>query len=184
MLLLAGCRQIFGIDDPHAPIDAKVVRDITLDSERPRDAANLDCSQLPIKPPDLIDESQNAGATTLRISAFKFDNGTSYFVGAAGVPIQAGFKYSWLDTACAGSCVDQIEIGYVPGDRLGCPFDAVVPKNMPTGGTLSYAIIAPTASGWTSVRLAIGQNTSCTSATTWFFGPPPATDIVGYVCVH
>jgi hypothetical protein len=53
-------------------------------------------------------------------------------------------------------------------------------------GSSMFTLTAPAMLGWTSIRIAIGQNISCTAngANTWFEGPPPATEIAGYVCVH
>ncbi|HEX7700557.1 MAG TPA: hypothetical protein VF403_07550, partial [Kofleriaceae bacterium] len=68
MLLLVGCRQIFGIDDPHAMADAFVMQDAPI-ADAPADAApliqdaSLDCMMQPPAPADALDESQNAGAT-------------------------------------------------------------------------------------------------------------------------
>jgi hypothetical protein len=189
LLLLVGCRQIFGIADPHAMADAFVMQDGPID-DAPTDApplpldAALDCTMQPPAPLDALDESQNAGLTTLRIKGFKINsNGSKYLVASADDSFMVDFQYTWTDTSCANNCIDQVEIGYVPGDRVGCAFDGQVPKGPPISGNPSYTMTAPATLGWTSIRIAIGQALTCGTGT-WFEGPPPATEIAGYVCVH
>ena len=191
LLLLVGCRQVFGIDDPHArgidaqPMAADADIDATIDAAIVQDAA--DCSMQPAAPPFQLDESQNAGATTLRIKNLKVGTtGGKYIVAAAGDAFDVAFNYTWVYSSCASNCIDQIEIGYVPGDRVGCPFDGPVARAVAVSGMLTYPMTAPATPGWTSIRIAIGQALGCTanSAHTWFEGPPPDTEIAGYVCVH
>ena len=188
LLLLVGCRQIFGIDDPRAIADAFAMRDAPID-DAPADAPPLkqdappDCTMQPAAPADPIDESQNGGATTLRIKGFRISpTNSKYIVASAGDSFVVDFQYTWTDTSCASSCIDQVEIGYVPGDRVGCAFDGTVPKGPMVSGSPSYTMTAPATLGWTSIRIAIGQGLTCGTGT-WFEGPPPDTEIAGYVCV-
>lgn len=189
LLLLVGCRQIFGIDDPRAMADAFVMHDAPID-DAPADATPLpqdaapDCTMQPPAPAYALDESQNAGATMLRIKGFIINTTNSkYIVASAGDSFVVDFQYTWTDTSCASSCIDQVEIGYVPGDRVGCAFDGQVPKGPQVSGNANYTMTAPAMLGWTSIRIAIGQGLTCGTGT-WFEGPPPATEIAGYVCVH
>lgn len=132
-------------------------------------------------------ETLNAGATKLTITNFKLGMAdVPYIVVAAGDSFLVNFGYTWVDASCSGSCVDQIEIGYTPGDRVGCPFDGAVMNGLMQTGMRTYAMTAPAIRGWTSIRIAIGQNFSCTAggAHTWYEGPPPEADIAGYVCVY
>jgi hypothetical protein len=189
LLLLVGCRQIFGIDEPSRaiPADAVVIDDAGFDAAGdPTLDAAPGCSMPPPAPADSIDEAENAGATTLRIKNFKVaSTGTKYIVAAAGDSFMVTFDYTWKDTSCESGCIDQIEIGYIPGDRVGCPFDGQVPNGL--SGSSMFTLTAPALQGWTSIRIAIGQNFSCTyeGAQTWYEGtPPPPADIAGYVCVQ
>jgi hypothetical protein len=189
LLLLVGCRQIFGIDDPGARALDAPVRDAGLDGMIDgtlADGAN-DCTMPPgVTLPDVVEETLNGGTTSLKIMGFAINGGGKYLVTGPGTMLTVTFDYTWLDTSCASSCIDQIEIGYAPGDRVGCPFDAAVTKGVMVPGNRSYVMIGPTQKGWTSVRLAIAQALSCTAggASTWYEGPPPAEDTVGYICVH
>jgi len=171
--------------------DAFVMQDAPID-HAPTDAAPPtqdgpppDCTMQPPALSDAFDESQNAGATTLRIKGFRISTtGSKYIVTSAGDSFMVDFQYTWTDTSCAGNCIDQVEIGYVPGDRVGCAFDGQVPKGQSVSGNPNYMMTAPATLGWTSIRIAIGQGLTCGTAGTWFEGPPPANEIAGYVCVH
>lgn len=191
LLLLVGCRQIFGIHDPQREVADATETDAAFDANAidagfaGPDAA-LDCTMLPALPPNVVTEHENGTATTLAIKDFGLGSSNyKYFVGAAGATVTAHFTYTFTDSSCATSCIDQIEIGYIPGDRVACPFDGAI-TSTGTSGSATQMLTLPTTLGWTSVRLAIGQNFSCTfhGAHTWYEGVPPAEDTVGYVCVQ
>ena len=196
-LLLVGCRQILGIDDPRPlAIDApQVTVDAPLDTQPCSDSDGdgicdaVDDWPCGVKPTALgvVTESDNNGQTLLQITGFGFGTaGTLFAVVAPTTALTVKFNYLWHDTSCSMNCIDQIEIGYTPGDRIGCPFDQAVPKLVGASGSLMYGLTAPAQPGVVSVRFAIAQNFSCTGggATTWFQGPPPAANIAGYICVQ
>jgi len=200
LLLLVGCRQIFGIDDPRAQaIDAPpgdVAADASPDGPPCADddhdgvcnaVDDWPCGPKPTAPADSIASSETTSSTSLTVSGFTLDNGTQFAVVAPKASLTVNFHYEWIDSACLLGCIDQIELGYTPGMRFGCAFDATVPHLTPTLGMVSaYAMTAPATPGVVALQFGIGQNNSCTyqGANNWFLGTPGAGDTVAYVCVH
>lgn len=113
-------------------------------------------------------------------------NGSSRVVVAPGATLAYATQYSITDCACP-SCVDQIEVGLVPGDRAGCIFDAVPDHNacaIPATGMATGSVVAPTAPGAYEFRFRLGQDNTCASHVGWWTATPPdATTTVAVVCV-
>jgi hypothetical protein len=202
LLLLVGCRQILGIDDPHAlatgDAPQSIGPDATIDAggtacaDDDHDGVcdtvdDWPCGPKPDPPAVDVASSENTTATSLTLSGFGFSDGTKFIVVAPGDALSVHFNYQWIDSGCALGCIDQIELGYTPGKRFGCAFDATVPLGTPTSGTISaYAMTAPTTLGTVALQFGIGQNNTCTfhGATNWFLGTPRPADTLAYVCVH
>jgi hypothetical protein len=200
LLLLVGCRQIFGIDEPRAQaIDATPVVAIDATQDAPPPCPDDDgdgicnaiddwpCGAKPAAPAATIASSESTATTSLTLSAFAFSDGSNFAVVAPGAAISVHFSYQWIDTGCVLGCIDQIELGYTPGNRFGCAFDQTLPLGgSPLSGSVgAYAMIAPATPGLVELQFGIGQNNSCLyhGAVNWFLGPPRPADTVAYVCV-
>lgn len=88
LLLVAGCRQILGIDDPRplatdAPLEVDGAVDAPcsdVDSDGICDAVDdWPCGVKPVVP-SVVDETTNNGLTTLQITAFSFASATPFAV--------------------------------------------------------------------------------------------------------
>jgi hypothetical protein len=127
-----------------------------------------------------------APAAPITISQVALDGTGRLAVATPGEMISVAFHYDIDDTACPQSCVDQIEIGWVPGRRDSCPFDDTVPKQTGAQGNVNTQIRAPNMPGIYDLRANIGQNLSCTSngANNWWNGTPAASRTFAKLCVH
>jgi hypothetical protein len=87
-----------------------------------------------------------------------------------------------VDLACP-VCSDQVEIGFVPGSRVYCAYDATPASGAMGSSTRSFT--APAAPGLYDLRFNLGQNYSCAymGASDWWNGPPPDRRRFGAVCV-
>ncbi len=165
-------------------IDARMVDAL---SQVTIDASTWPCGTMPAAPGSTITMSGNNGATTITLTAIDFASSGQVFIATAGSSISYTIHYDITDTACPGNCVDQIEIGYVPGGRVACPFDAQVSKANGASGTITATMTAPTQTGSYDIRTNIGQNYSCTynGATGWWGGTTPsAAWTIAKLCVH
>ena len=201
LLLLVGCRQIFGIDEPRAQATdappADVTADPTVDAAPPCPDDDHDgvcnavddwpCGPKPAAPAASIASSESTATTSLTLSGFAFSDGSRFAVVAPDAAITVHFDYQWADSGCVIGCIDQIELGYTPGNRFGCAFDATVPPlgTLLSGTVGTYAMTAPATPGVVELQFGIGQNNSCLyhGAINWFLGTPGAADTVAYVCV-
>ncbi len=117
-------------------------------------------------------------------------NGTNLLVVAPSAQITYTTSYSIVDCLCPG-CVDQIEIGLVPGTRDNCVYDgnpqgsSTTSCNSPTTGNATHVMTAPSAAGVYDMRFRLGQDYACADHTGWWTNTPPdAADTVATVCVH
>lgn len=126
------------------------------------------------------DEVSGEGIT---ISSVSIDGGGNRAVVRAGASVSLALQYRIDDTSCGG-CIDQVEIGIVPGDRLDCVYDANPPGGG-AGGDASGSFDAPTEPGLYELRHNLGQNWSCydRGASTWWAGAPPPEHTFGLLCV-
>ena len=83
-----------------------------------------------------------------------------------------------------GGCIDPIEIGSSPGNRLSCQYDANPPVSGATGSA-DRMITVPAASGRVDLRFNLGQNYGCMymGASGWWAGAPGASQTFGAICV-
>jgi hypothetical protein len=120
----------------------------------------------------------------IQISAADLGGGGNAVVVAASSTVALTFSYTIDDTTCP-SCLDQIEIGLVPGNRLYCAYDANPPGSGASGPS-SWSVAAPPAPGRYDLRFNLGQNYTCTSggATGWWGGAPDASRTFAALCVR
>ena len=145
------------------------------------------CGARPTAPATTVTLTKNAGQTNITLSAIAMVGGPQLVVATPGQALTFGLHYAITDTACA-SCVDQIEVGFVPGNRTGCVFDAAVSSTTGASGDVTGAMVdAPATAGTYDFRAHIGQNYSCNfgGATGWWGGTPPgAAATLVKLCVH
>lgn len=96
--------------------------------------------------------------------------------------VRLRFDWSIDDDGCGG-CIDQIEVGLVPGGRLDCVYDA----NPPGGGASGSADLdfdAPATPGLVELRFNLGRRFDCDDdGNVWWDGEPPASHTFGVLCV-
>jgi len=137
----------------------------------------------PTPPQATVEMSGNNGDTDIVLTSIKANNAQMLNV-APGASIAVAFSYRISDDACSQACRDQIEIGWVPGGRVGCVFDAVVSPNSDTVGNAAKTLTAPTQPGAYDIRTNIGQNNSCGTTTSWWASSPGDGRTIARVCVH
>jgi hypothetical protein len=144
------------------------------------------CGAKPADPGAMLMFSGNNGATNTTVSAVNLDGTGRYAVAASNEMMALTLSYSINDTACQTACVDQLEIGWVPGRREACVFDAAVPKATGVSGTVTVNIRAPMTKQVYDLRVNLGQNFSCNSngANNWWGGTPASTRTIAKLCVH
>jgi hypothetical protein len=190
LLLLIGCRQILGINDPHqlepdAPSSDGPSADAIAMADGPvSDAASAwPCGATPDPLPAQFADVQNANLSRLVVSQIVLGtNGNRTAVVAPSTAVAIAFHYAITDTACTADCLDQIEFGDEPGAKKGCVFNAPVSKTAGATGDVSFTYTAPETVGQVSVVAALGQAFNCSAA--FYFGTPAASKTLGYVCVH
>ena len=136
------------------------------------------CGVRPTVPSPVVDGE-------VSITSFSFSTGGRTTVVAGGASVTMTLGYSIRDCGCAG-CIDQIEVGVVPGSRIYCPYDANPMCMTASTGTSTRTFTAPLASGVYDVRFVRAQDFGCNTGgrTDWWLGPPMATNTVGVVCVR
>jgi hypothetical protein len=174
---------------PDAPADARpdVPPDACVDVDHDGICDSVDdwlCGVKPAAPGDTVTMTGNNGATSITLTTISA-GGSQLLDTTAGATFALSFHYDITDTACASACRDQIEVGYVPGTRIGCMFDAVVSKTNGASGDVSKNETAPTTAGVYDLRANIGQGNSCGTQTAWWANvTPPDTRTIAKVCVH
>lgn len=145
------------------------------------------CGPMPGALPTSIPMTANGTATSITLTSVTIMGTGQLVVAAPSSPMRVQLHYAITDTACAGNCIDQIELGWAPGDRAGCVFDGTVSKSSgATGNVDTSALTVPSAPGSYDLRANIGQNFSCSynGASTWWGMPPAAARTIGKLCVH
>jgi hypothetical protein len=120
----------------------------------------------------------------ITISAVSLAGGGNTITVKGTTSVSLSLNYSIVDKACSG-CIDQIEIGLVPGSRIYCAYDAN-PPGSGSSGTSTHAITAPKAPGMYYVRYALAQNYGCTynGASNWYGGKEPGdAQTIAAICV-
>ena len=99
--------------------------------------------------------------------------------------ISLSLSYSITDCACTG-CIDQIEVGWVPGARLFCAYDNNPRCSTASTGTSTQMVTTPSSPGLYDLRFGLAQDYSCFQGgrTDWFTGAPSAAGRVGVICVR
>lgn len=141
------------------------------------------CGADPTAPAQTVMMTGNNGATKMTFTQISA-NGSQLVVIGPGQSIALSFHYVVTDTACSMACIDQIEIGYVPGGRVECGFDQAVPKQSGAIGDVTTTLPAPSQPGAYDIRTNIGQNTACGTTTQWWSSQPSDTRTIARVCVH
>jgi hypothetical protein len=144
------------------------------------------CGAQPTAPPATVTMTTNGTKTKFVISNIDVDSKGQQVVAAPNTTVDVTFHYAITDTACDSNCDDQIEIGWIPGHRTGCPFDNGVSKQNGASGDISTTITLPSGSGEVDLRSNIGQNLGCTynGANDWWDAPPGSNWTLANVCVH
>jgi hypothetical protein len=144
------------------------------------------CGAAPAALPTTVTMQTNGTKTTMVLTQIDAGGSGQALVAAPGTSITLTFHYAITDTACAMDCDDQIEIGWIPGHRMGCPFDNGVSRSNGATGDISTTITAPGSGGVYDLRSNIGQNYGCTygGASDWWNAPPGSNWTLAYVCVH
>jgi len=148
------------------------------------DVDDWPCGARPPSPPSTVVSSPGS-QTTATLTTISVA-GTQLVVATPNQALAVSFHYKITDTACPGDCVDQLEVGWVPGDRAGCVFDQAVDQHGGEQGSAAGTFQAPGMAGLYDMRVAVGQNYSCTyqGAHTWYHGQPAASTTIAKVCVH
>jgi hypothetical protein len=204
LVLVAACsfrtheieRDAARLPGPDAPVDVPrilvdagidVPPDACSDSDNDGTCDSVDdwpCGVKPNAPSTTVTMKGNSGKTVVTLTSISA-GGSQMLVTAAGAPFQLGFNYAITDTACTSACIDQVEIGYIPGGRIGCMFDGVVSRSNGVTGSISRTEVAPSTPGSYDLRANIGQNNSCGTTTSWWLNAPPdQTRTIAKVCVH
>lgn len=144
------------------------------------------CGAKPTAPSASVTWSGNNGATSTTVWNVNLDSAGMLAVAAPGVNAPLTLSYNITDTACPASCIDQLEIGWVPGGRSACVFDGQVSKTSGETGTVNVTIRTPGTAGVYDLRVNLGQNYSCTyqGATGWWGGTPSTSRTIAKLCVH
>ena len=176
------------IDSPIQPIDAPCQ-----DDDGDGQCNSLDtwpCGPTPTMPGntitwDTVDGQQRHQTITLTNAAA---GGAKLLVVAPGATFTVGAGYGILDCICTG-CIDQIQVGLVPGATKKCLYDGNPNCATASTGTGNVSFTAPTTPGVYDVRFRIGQDFSCNgnsgANTGWWtnVAPDPA-QTVAKICVH
>jgi len=130
----------------------------------------------------------NGTATSFTLTMIDVNAQGRFVVAAPNTTVPVHLHYAITDSACATSCIDQLEIGWsAPGNRTSCVFDDSVPDPGGSAGNVTAATIKlPATAGVYDIRANIGQNYSCTyqGASTWWGTAPGTTRTLAKVCVH
>ncbi len=140
------------------------------------------CDDCPIDGPSATPIPTTVTNTGITIDSVSLNGGGNIATVAAGSSVSVGLDYAIRDCDCTG-CVEQIEIGLVPGPTFQyCAFSAV-PGCSGRSGTDSDSLTAPTTPGVYHVRFGRAQDYDC-GHPDWWDGTPPAARTIGALCVR
>ena len=158
-------------------------------ADAPIDAAMWACGIEPPPPPSTVTymATQNGQDLTITLSATTF-GGATLVTATPGEKLTFKTNFSIVDCVCP-TCIDQIEIGFVPGTREDCIYDANPQSNNDctnvTTGSPFRSINVPTTPGVYDLRFRLGQDFSCNGHVGWWNNTPPdPAQTVAIVCVH
>ena len=133
-------------------------------------------------------DTRNSGSSALTVTGTNLDQTTTLAVATSGENVTLAFNFSITDTACAQQCIDQIEIGWSPGNRVKCVFDMAVSATNGASGPINTTITAPTTTTPQvyDLRINLGQNFSCNymGAMGWYTPAPGTPQTIAKLCVH
>lgn len=154
------------------------------------------CGPQPQPPgsPITFDEVQNGEHVTISLSNTMLTGGQRLHTVAPGGTFTVSAGYSIIDCICE-NCIDQIQIGLVPGTTKECLYSgnpAGNPSNScttPTTGNGMRTLTAPAMPGVYQVRFRLGQDFDCDGEMNnhpgWWTNQAPAVQqTVALVCVH
>ena len=199
LLALSGCRQLLDIEEgsivKDAPIDVAIA-DAPIDELPCADTDGdgvcnaLDTWPCGAEPEDLpsmltFEEVQGNDHLTIVLTNPTLDNVRKLVV-SPDTNVRLRSDWSIIDCVCPG-CIDQIEVGFVPQGRAGCIYSANPQLDgnclVPTTGTASMFVKAPSTPGAYTLRFRVGQNFTCGTQTTWYGSEPPPSTSAVHLCV-
>jgi hypothetical protein len=127
----------------------------------------------------------SASEWTVSITATSINGGANVAVLAPGATFSLQVDYTIADCTCP-TCLDQIEIGFVPGNGYAaCSYDGQ-PGCATTTGRHTSTLTAPATAGRYAVAFDRGQDWSCQyqGHTAWWNGVPPSEHTIAAVCVQ
>ena len=112
-------------------------------------------------------------------------------VATPGQSLAMTANYSIVDCQCT-NCIDQIEVGFIPGGKEACLYNgnpqgaSMSGCSTPTTGTQTRSLTAPSTVGTVfQVRFNRGNDSSCQNNGAWWANVPPGDgNTVALVCVH
>lgn len=183
------------IDAPMQMIDAPMQM---IDAPCQDDDMDGDCNAVdtwPCGPPptmpgntvswDNVDGQQRHQTITLTGA---LAGGMKLLVVAPGQTFTVASGYAILDCICSG-CIDQIQVGLVPGATKQCIYSNNPACSPATTGNGNATLTAPMTPGVYDVRFRMGQDFSCNGNSGnnigwWDNMAPGAAQTVAKICVH
>lgn len=160
------------------------------DSDGVCDALDLwPCGPQPQPPGDPVTSDSISGGNHLAMTLTGTTLGSGKLRAVApGATFTVTASYSILDCICTG-CIDQIQVGLVPGTTKKCIYDANPSCSPASTGAGNVTLTAPSTPGVYDVRFRVGQDYSCTGNSGnnigwWTNVAPDATTTVAKICVH
>lgn len=150
------------------------------------------CGAQPTPPgsPITLDEVNGSNHMTISLSNTALTGGQRLYSVAPGATFTVTANYSIIDCICTG-CIDQIQIGLIPGTAKECLYNGnpSSPCTTATTGTGMRTLTAPMTTGVYQVRFRLGQDLDCDGENNdhdgwWTNVPPNAAQTVALVCVH
>jgi hypothetical protein len=203
LFVLAGCRQILGIEESQVAKDALpddvLVADMPVDDNCKDTDADGVCNDVDVWPcgaepaalPAIAtwDEVNGNNHATIRLSGATLDD-TRALVVAPGATVMLRGQYSIIDCVCP-DCLDQIEVGFAPNaGRQGCIYHGNPAGSeednceMETTGMTQRTMVAPLQPGAYTLRFRLGQDVQCGTQTNWWSNSePPVTASAVHLCV-
>lgn len=150
------------------------------------------CGAQPQAPGSSItfDEVDSGDHVTITLTNTALPGGQRLYTVAPGATFTVDAGYSIVDCICPG-CIDQIQVGLVPGTTKVCLYDANPPNpcQNATTGSATRTLTAPMTRGVYDVRFRLGQDFDCdgnsNNNTGWWTNVAPgAAQTVARVCVN
>jgi hypothetical protein len=143
------------------------------------------CGAAPTAPPATV--TWATGNENVTLSNITVAGTGQRVVANPGQVLAVSATYSIVDCQCPG-CIDQIEIGLIPGGKHGCLYNGNpggASCNTPTSATAMRNVTAPTTPGTYSLRFNRGNDSSCQGNGVWWANVPPAVgNTFAILCVR